>query len=327
MIKKITFNQAISNFDKYLLQEGKAESTFTAYFSDLELFKKFLKEHLNNKVRYLNDLTKVEIEQYKEYLMSFVKSNVYKKTTVYRKYNTLKTFFRYLHKKYSITNILEDDKWGSNSKAKDFRTCEGEDFLPMVIESEHINGLLKCIKDSTDKNKYRDFAIFTLLTTTGCRRSTVLSLKWEHVDFYRNQIRLTHPKTSNAIVVQLPSLLKSALQLLLQSASLTDGYVFKSRQSTDDATQGLSKSAFNDIIKKWIDASNIQKYYPMTVTAHSFRHAFITNCVREDIATEKIIQYTGHRSADSLEIYKHLVPKDHSQIASLYNLDLDTFSA
>lgn len=327
MIKKITFNQAISNFDKYLLQEGKAESTFTAYFSDLELFKKFLKEHLNNKVRYLNDLTRVEIEQYKEYLMSFVASKVYKKATVYRKYNTLKTFFRYLHKKYSIINLLQDDKWGSNSKAKDFRTCDGENFLPMVIESEHINQLLKCIKDSTDKNKYRDFAIFTLLTTTGCRRSTVLSLKWEHINFYRNQIRLTHPKTSNAIVVQLPALLKSAFQHLLQSSTLSDGYVFKSRQSIYDNDSRLSKSAFNDVIKKWISASNIQQYYPMPITAHSFRHAFITNCIRQDIATEKIIEYTGHRNADSLEIYKHLVPKDHSQIASLYDVDFDLFSA
>lgn len=327
MIKKITFNQAISNFDKYLLQEGKAESTFTAYFSDLELFKKFLKKHLNNKVRYLNDLTRVEIEQYKEYLMSFVASNTYKKATIYRKYNTLKTFFRYLHKKYSLTNLLEDDKWGSNSKSKEFRTHEGEDFLPTVIESSHVNQLLSCIKDSTDKNKYRDFAIFTLLITTGCRRSTALNLKWEHINFYRNQIRLTHPKTSNAIVVQLPTLLKSALQLLLQSSTLTDGYVFKSRQVEDDTTQGLSKSAFNNIIKKWISLSNIQEHYAMPITAHSFRHTFITNCIRENIATEKIIEYTGHRNADSLEIYKHLVPKDHSQIASLYNLDLNTFSA
>ena len=327
MITKITFNQAIANFDKYLLQEGKAESTFTAYFSDLELFKKFLKEHLNNKIRYLNDLSLIEIQQYKEYLMSFVTSKFYKKTTIYRKYNTLKTFFRYLHKKYGIINLLQDDKWGSNSKAKDFRTCDGEDFLPMIVESAHINHLLKCIKDSTDKNKYRDFAIFTLLTTTGCRRSTVLSLKWEHIDFYRNQIRLTHPKTSNAIVVQLPTLLKSALQLLLQSATLTDGHVFKSRQSTGDATQGLSKSAFNDIIRKWINISNIQEHYPMPITAHSFRHAFITNCIREDISCEKIVEYTGHRNADSLEIYKHLVPKDHSQIASLYDLDFDAFSA
>ncbi|MDA3732441.1 tyrosine-type recombinase/integrase [Niameybacter massiliensis] len=319
MTKIITYTQALKKFSHFLYVEGCATSTAKAYLSDMQLFEYFLKHKLKNKIRYLNNLTTCEIQQYKDFLFTYIDMGKYDITTIQRKFNTLKTFFRYLNKTYGIENILIDDRWGNKGMAKKFKIRAGEDSLPLTIDSSDINTLLKCISSSTDKLKYRDLTIFIMLITTGARRSDVLSLKWSHINFYKDELRLIHIKNCNGGIVKLPPLLKSALSKLLALSSFTDEYVFMSRQGNP-----LSESAFNDLFHKWISKSNIQHHYTRNIIPHAFRHTFITDCIRKDISSEKIIEYTGHTSSDALIVYKHLVPKDHESIA---NLHTDTLSS
>lgn len=308
-MKKITYNQAKEKFSNYLYTEQKAPSTQKAYLSDMKIFEKFLKVKLKNKIRYLNDLTGCEIQQFKEFLLS----QPYKFTTIARKYNTLKVFFRYLSTFYGIKNILPSDSWGSKKQVKENKMRSGQDILPATLQSSDIDVLLNCIASSTDKLKYRDTAIFMMLLTTGARRSDILSLKWSDVNFYRDELKLLHIKTVSGGIVTLPFPLKGALLDLNSISSLSNEYVFMSRQGTP-----LSKSAFNTLFRKWISKSDLQQNYSFTITPHICRHTFITECIRQDVNTEKIIEYTGHKDSASLAYYKHLVPKDHAPIANLY---------
>jgi integrase len=96
-------------------------------------------------------------------------------------------------------------------------------------------------------------------------------------------------------------------------------YVFKSRQSNK-----LSKSAFNSIIVKWVNVSGIQKQKNYKITAHTFRHTFITLCIRANIPDTKIIEYTGHKDINSLDVYKHLCTTDYNDIINAVNIGSNT---
>ena len=172
---------------------------------------------------------------------------------------------------------------------------------------------------STDKNKYRDLVIFTMLITTGCRKQDVLNLQFEDIDYVRNEILLFHNKSKSGRVVQLPPLLKKALMNYEKANPSTNpnDFVIRSRQATS-----LGTSTYNDTIHKWINKSGIQNLYKKTITGHVFRHTFITNCIRNDFSDQKIMDYTGHLDHKSLDHYKHLVSKDHDDIANMYDIAL-----
>lgn len=309
---KITFISTFKLFSNYLYTKQKAINTILAYENDMKLFYTFLHEKLNNKIRYINDFTRVETFQYQEYLIQLVDDGVISLNTAFRKYNTLKTFFRFAHEKYGIPNILKGDTWGNSKK------LHKDDFY-LILDQEHIQHLLKTLQDSTTKNKYRDLVIFIMLITTGCRREDVLNLQFADIDYTRNELLLYHNKTSSGKVVQLPPLLKQALINYEKANPCTDptAFVVRSRHANS-----LSESRYSDIIKEWVKKSGIQNLYKKDITGHAFRHTFVTNCIRNNISDQKIMDYTGHLDSKSLENYKHLVSNDHNDIANMYDIAL-----
>ena len=308
--EKITFVSSLKIFPNYLYKQEMSPNTILSYENDMKVFHQFLKEHLNNKIRYVNDFTPVEKRQYKDYLLQLVQKEAITLKTAYRRYNTLKTFFRFVSEEFSLPNVMKNDKWG-NSKKK-----TKSDFYE-ILEQEHINHLLNTIASSNDKNKYRDLVVFTLLISTGCRREDVLKLEFGDVSYARDELLLFHNKTSTGATVQLPPLLKKTLLVYEEVHSCTNpsSYVVRSRQANS-----LSDSAYTVIINKWVEESGIQKFYRKKITGHTFRHYFVTTCIRNNVPEQKIMEYTGHLDNRTLDDYKHLVAKDHSEIANMSNI-------
>lgn len=311
--ENLTLSNCINGFENYLLHNRKAISTIEAYVMDLKTFKTFLTTKLHNKIRYLKDITRVETEQFKDYLKELVEANILKCNTVYRKFTSLKILFNYLEYAFCIPNILKDDPWGHRNKKADYDK-EGTNALPSILEDEDISLLFKTIQNSYDKNKFRDYALFSMLFSLGCRRSEALILKWSDINFLRKEIIIYRPKSKNKSTLKMSKLLCDALLQYKEVCPPTALYVFKSRQS-----ETLSTSAFNAIINKWIKKSGLAMLKSFNITAHTFRHTFITKCIRQDISLSKIIVYTGHSDATSLEFYLHLLAKDLEPIADAFN--------
>lgn len=308
----VTIKQAESNFKMYLYREGKANSTAEAYMRDIEFFKNFLKDNLNNKIRYINQITLVEIRQYKDYMLSLVESGETKRTTVSRRFNSLKTFYNFLEEEFNIKNIIKGDKFGNRKQSIDCRNA-----LPEVLSRREIKVILDTIRNSNNKNKYRDYALFQILVNLGCRRSEVLELKWEDVDFYKNTIRITREKTSNADILPLPSPVKEALEGYMDTLPQMGEYIFQTRESGK-----MSVSAFTSTVNKWIKESKMEEIKGFKITAHTFRHSFITELINKNIEESKIIRYTGHKDIRTLKIYTHL---NHSNLSDVNSIIEDLF--
>jgi integrase len=314
MLENTTILQTIGAFKLYLYREGKSTATEKAYIADIKFFRDFLKSELNNKVRYVHQISLVEIRQYKDYLLTKMHKGRIKRATVDRKFNALKTYFTFLEKEHDITNIIKNDPFSNRKLGKD----SGRDYLPNYLKPSEIKVILDTIKGSDNKNKYRDYAIFQILINLGCRRSEVLALKWNDIDFYEDTIQITREKTSNADILPLPSSVKTALLDYRDTLVKTGDYVFRSRES-----EKLSVSTFTSTINKWVQESGIEEGKDFKITAHTFRHSFITLCVKNNVPTEKIMRYTGHKDRESLDIYTHLKVIDlkdtNNLIESVFN--------
>lgn len=304
----ITLNRALTIFPDYLDREGKSKSTITAYESDLSLVREFYKIKLKGRDKDVTKISLAEVEQFKDFLHEKVKCGELKTSTVARKFNAFKTFFKFLEKCYGVPNIVHGDKWGNKSTT----IRSSKDTEINLLSMDEIGKILDTISSSYDNNKYRDYAIFRVLIGTGCRRSELLNLSWGDISFNRNEIKIYREKTKNISVLKVSDEIMGALRKVFktQGKLLFGEYVFTSRQSGS-----LSASAFTATIDKWVEASGIKKDFK--VTAHTFRHTFVTECLRNNINDSHIIHYTGHASVDSLEPYKHLVPRDMDAIASV----------
>lgn len=310
--KTTTLRDSIKTFPTYLFMTGKSKSTADSYMADVEQFYEFNKIELKNRIRYIENLTKKDIELYKKYLLKKMMNGEYKQNTVYRKYNALKVFCQFLENEYEIEDRTKGDRFGNKKSINNWDDGCNADDTRQIIKDDELKKLLKALRESNDKNSFRDSAVFEVLVGTGCRRSELIELKWEDVDFYNKEIIIRRIKTRNFNKVKVSENIIDSLATLKNIDGKLNKSVYVFCGSTEGSTK-ISTTALNALMKKLVKKANINP----KITLHSFRHTFITTCLQEEIPSEKIIKYTGHSSVSSLKPYIHLVSADTIDVVNI----------
>lgn len=304
MCTRITLKQAVNKFPDYILLKGNTKSTAQSYLCDLSQFCGYMSIKYPN-IIYIETLKRNQILDYLSVLLQQVKTKKYCRSTFDRKTDSLIVFCKYLFDMgYMSVNLLNDFTY-KRIKSR-YVPDLGNDFNPYIFTEDELKKLVKTIICSTDANKYRDLAIFTMLIQLGIRRSTLLVTTWEDISFIKREILLHHVKDQRSTKVKITRELSDILENYQFVSGRKTGRVFISNEGNP-----LSNSAYNDIIRKYLKQIGA---YQKGATGHSFRHTFITNALRNNINPEKIILYTGHRDISSLEPYKHLVPSDLTDV-------------
>lgn len=302
--EKITLKKAIVQFPNYLNIKRLKDSTINAYKADITIFENYISEKYPS-ICYVNSIEEVHILNYRNFLTEKITTKEYKKSTVDRKFDSLKVFYDYLvDYKYVKENIVKDFTF-KRVRNQIFDDDERIN-LPRYLEEDDIKKIIDTAKNDRTKNNIRDIAILEFLRSTGCRRSSILALEWEDINFPKNTIIVKHPKNDNISIVPLSKSLRQALIDYLALENKIFGRVFN-----------INKDALNDLFKKYVNKSGVQNKVNFNITLHTFRHSFITNLVNKNINLEKIAYYTGHKDVRTLEVYTHLSPKNLNDIAEL----------
>ncbi len=301
-IRKITIKQSCNVFIKALETENKAPQTITAYGVDIQVFYNFIKENLNNKVRYACDLKYYHLELYKEFLNS-----QYAFRTACRKFNSLRTYIRIMHRCSYISNDivvkLNTDK--SGNRRRDKNICLNE-ITKHILSKETLREIFRRVKNDTTKNKYRDLAMFYILSY-GLRRSEILQLTWEDFNLSEHTMLIKRPKTSTFDNVSISNDAVEALKQHFRMCSLCDTLTTK--------VFNIGTTPYNNIIKKYTKGLQTESGNSK-ITGHSFRHTFITLMVRAGKDLPFIQQYVG-TTLETLQIYTHLSVRDSVQIVNV----------
>lgn len=133
-------------------------------------------------------------------------------------------------------------------------------------------------------------AAIRLLLLTGCRKSEILSLRWECIEVERSCLRLPDSKTGAKIV----PLASAALQLLNELP----------RRSPFVLPAAKGKGHYTGLQKDWERVR--ERAGLLGVRVHDLRHSFASFAVADGSTLFMIGKVLGHKQARTTEGYAHL---------------------
>jgi len=252
------------DFKFYLLQKNASEHTIKGYEYDIQQFYNFVKLPIQK-------ITKQHIMNFIMYLKEELKLTP---TTINRKLNALKSFFRYLHSEGIINSNPTKNIPLAKIERKLPQTLKVEDILKVIALSENI----------------RDRLIFEILFATGIRREELVKIKMTDIDFKQGLIKIKGKGKKERFVPVPKHILEHIKEYNQETRSI---WLFPGKNDNH-----LSVFRVNEIFKYYSDKLNIPN-----LTPHKLRHTFAT-VMFENGADIRVIQdIMGHASINTTNIY------------------------
>ncbi len=195
---------------------------------------------------------------------------------------------------------------------------------PNYFQPEAIGDILEALEGEPLKWKLAT----QLLIVTGCRRGEIMGLKWEKIDFTRNQIRIDEAlkylpelgtyagetKTGNTRTLYLPEetmqllrqQMRECLELRLKNGDRWNetGYVF-----IRDDGRPMNPDSIGAWLAKFSKRHNLPHINP-----HAFRHTVASVLIANGTDVVTVSKQLGHQKISTTEdFYSHLIEKNKEQ--------------
>lgn len=282
---KNNLSEIINDWLSYLKDlRGYSEHTIKSYSADLNDLMAFLKDHLG-KIVTLNDLNSLEIRDFRSWLALRVSTD-HKQTSNARALSTIKNFYRYLKKAYSI----------ESQAVFQIRIAKLKKPLPKAISENDSRQALENIDVlSDDWQGTRNKAIFLLLYGSGLRISEALSITIDQIkNLSNNQIIIKGKGSKERLVPVHDFTLKVILQYIKECEfNITEKLFLGKRGDV------LNPDVFRKTIR---DLKNFLGL-PEHTTPHALRHSFATHLLNQGGDIRIIQELLGHSSISTTQRY------------------------
>jgi Phage integrase family len=128
------------------------------------------------------------------------------------------------------------------------------------------------------------------LLLTGCRKSEILSLRWEHVDFERHCLRLRDSKTGAKVV----PVAAAALEILAGLPRANEWVL----------AAAASEGHYTGLQKAWEKVRTRAELPGLRL--HDLRHSFASFAIADGATLYMVGKVFGHKQARTTEGYAHL---------------------
>lgn len=269
----------LNNFKKYLLLEKRySHHTSIAYLKDIEQ----LYEHVQTDTSEIISNPDV----IRNWIVFLMENNISKKT-VNRKISSLKTFYKYLIRQ----NLIENNPLDKITPPKTPKR------LPEFIPENDFDEFTLLFTDNF--SGLRDKLIIEILYLTGIRRSELVNLNNNSIDFYNKQIKVLGKRQKERII---PITDYLADQILKYNKFKQE---FKNFDKTALILTDKGKPVYDSFIyrtvKKYLSKiTTIEKKSP-----HVLRHTFATHLLNNGADLNAIKELLGHSNLSATQIYTH----------------------
>ena len=235
-----------------------------------------------------------DIVAYREYL-----SKDHKPTTVQSYFAAVKLFFQWAEQEKIYPNIAQ------RVKGAKLDTEHKKDYLT----KKQVSKLLKSIDRSTLKGK-RDYAMLSLMVTTGLRTVSIINANVEDIRAAGDATALYYKGKGHqekATYVKLAEPVEEAIRDYLKSRGRADGKepLFTSTAHRNNGgrmtTRSISRVAKESLIDIGLDSDRL--------TAHSFRHTAATLNLLNGGTVEETQQLLDHKNINTTLIYSHALER------------------
>lgn len=274
----------IQQFIDYLkVEKGYSPHTRLAYSKDLKDFQQFLNDNEQRKIE------KAEYSDIRSWILALLELGNDNRS-INRKISSLKTFYKFLLKTQQIKiSPLEAHKSLKTSKKIILPFSQAEmEYVKEQYQSSPI-----------DFSQMTEELVIELLYTTGMRRSELLQLKINDIDFSQNQIKVLGKRNKERIIPLLATIipkLKNYIQYCKQYFTDTTPLLLRNRNG-----KPLSVSSVYRIVKNSTRFSSKEKRSP-----HVLRHAFATHLLDEGSDLNTVKELLGHSSLASTQVYTNI---------------------
>ena len=282
-----TAHMAVSEFLWHLAGERRlAEKTVESYQRDLAAFTGFLAGHLD-KTLSLRDLGTLALRDFRAYLAFRQRGdNPLSASSIARQLSALRTFYKYLNRRYGIENDAIGLIKGPRVKAP----------LPKPLS---LSGAKDIVAEGAIDDRAwvqaRNTAVMMLLYGAGLRVSEALSLMPDHLPL-RQSLTLTGKGDKTRVVPILPVI-----------GEAVDKYVGLCPHALEKGTALFRGVRGGPLSARQVqlDMQILRGYLglPETATPHALRHSFATHLLAGGGDLRTIQQLLGHEDLSTTQRY------------------------
>jgi integrase/recombinase XerC len=275
----------VESFLQYIQYEKRCSPhTLTSYQTDLLQFIQFL-----DTVYECKTPETATFPMIRSWIVSLVEDKR-NPTSVNRKIATLRTFYKFLLRRNTITS-------DPMLKVKALKINKS---LPQFVDEQSLNNLLDTFEFSDDFAGTRDRLVMELLYGSGIRLAEMISLQESDVSGYEQTIKVTGKRNKQRII----PISKRLIDLINTYNQSKKNTFFNNHSSfliVTDQGETIYPMMVYRIVRKYLDlATTVEKRSP-----HVLRHTFATHLLNKGADLNAIKDLLGHSSLAATQVYTH----------------------
>lgn len=217
--------------------------------------------------------------------------------------SSVKALYKFLEEEYGLKNVAKN--------VKSLRVESGV-FKKDYLTSAQAKDLLNSI-DRTTESGARDYALLSLMLTTGMRTIEIERADIEDIRTLGDSKALYYQgkgRTEKAKFKKLAPAVEEAIRLYLAKRGATDSGALFVSDANRNRGERLTTRSISRIVKNRLKAIGLDSD---RLTAHSMRHTSATLSLLNGSSLEEVQQMLDHRSISTTQIYSHHLNRANSQ--------------
>ncbi len=286
---------AFAEFKRYLKEEKIASPlTVKSYEIDCLKFHRFLRTQSHSM-----EIQSIRPEDIRSYLHSLVEAERFSNATVRRALYSLRSFFSWALKWELIkTNPFHKITIPKKTIEGRVRFLSADEREKIIIAAKELSAAATAsVANKTSPLNCHGYLIVRLMLSTGVRKSELLSLNWDDVEFAKREITIKRGKGGKLRIIPLED---EELLNILQDRRKKDKAAKKDPVFRTSKGTRLSKTQFHKLIKRICENADLQD-----VSAHTLRHTFATVLCDRGVNLPTVKTLLGHSDIQSTMIYVH----------------------
>jgi len=212
----------------------------------------------------------------------------------------MRVFLRSMH---AAGDIPED----FSEKLPKIHNATHQSHLPSAFTAEQVERLLAVVDRSSPVGK-RDYALLLLAAKLGLRSGDIRQLRFEHVDWENNAIRLTQQKTGQPLSLPLlPDIGWALIDYIKHGRPVSNSPEIFVRQ----VAPHVPMKYYDTMLVKYLQKAGIAYEQMQHHGMHALRHSLATTLLEQQTSIEVIQEVLGHTDPATT---RHYVTVDVQQL-------------
>jgi integrase/recombinase XerC len=254
------------------------------YLNDIGFFEMFLSSAFD-----ATTLIKVNYPQIRAWIVSLSDDGL-SNSSINRKISSLKAYYKFLLKTKQI----------DSSPLLKHKALKSPKKLQIPFSEKEVDLVLNLLVYTDDFDGIRDKLIIDLFYTTGIRRTELIHLKVQHIDFGSNTIKVLGKRNKERIIPIL-SIVENQIKLYLAERTQIETIIDKEYFFLLSKGVKLNDSFVYRIINYYF--SNVSE--KVKKSPHILRHTFATHLLNNGADINSVKELLGHSSLASTQVYTH----------------------